>query len=38
VKGAGADFKIQRLQDHAALPGPEMLQGENKALKGINAY
>lgn len=35
MKSAGADFNIQRLQDYTALSCPELLQGQNESLKGI---
>jgi len=35
MKGPGAHFHIQGLQDHAALPGPKVLQCADEALKGI---
>ena len=34
VKGAGSHFQIIGLQDHAALPCPEGLEGQNEVLKG----
>jgi hypothetical protein len=33
MKGAGANFHIQRLHYHAALLGPVVLQGPNNILK-----
>lgn len=34
MKRAGADFHIIGLQQHAALPGPIVLQRQDQSLKG----
>ncbi len=36
MEGAGPHFHIQRLEDHAALFGPVLLQGQDQALKGFH--
>jgi KDO2-lipid IV(A) lauroyltransferase len=36
VKSAGADFKVKRLDQHAAMVGPELLKGQNQTLEGGN--
>src|SRR5690606_22099544 len=36
VEGAGAHFHIVGLQDHAALFGPELLQGQDQVLEGAH--
>src|SRR5215469_12147416 len=36
MKGAGPDFQIVGLQNHATLPRPKILQIENKGLKAQN--
>ena len=33
VKGPGTDFHVKRLQHHAAVGGPVVLQGRNQALE-----
>ena len=33
MRGAGADFEVERLLDQAALRGPEVLQLENQVLE-----
>ncbi len=38
VKGTGADFHIQRLKHHATVPGPELLQGQDQALKSLDVW
>jgi len=36
MESAGADLKVQRLQDDAALRRPIILQGQNQTLEGGN--
>jgi len=33
IERSGADFDVIRLVDHAALVGPEFLQGQNQILE-----
>ena len=35
MEGAGAHLHVQRLEDHAALAGPEGLQGQDQVLEGL---
>ena len=35
VKGARADFEVERLKNDAALGGPELLERQYQVLKGL---
>ena len=38
MEGAGTDLHVQGLEDHAALFGPVLLQGEDQALEGCHVW